>query len=52
MSPPSARGAETDESYERLHQAILRGDFQPHERLIENDLAQQYNVGRAAIRTA
>lgn len=52
MSPPSARGTETNESYERLHQAILRGDFQPNERLIENDLAQQYNVGRAAIRTA
>ena len=28
MSPPSARGTETDETYERLHQAILRGDFQ------------------------
>jgi len=52
MSPSSERGAETHQSYERLHQAILRGDFQPNERLIENDLAQQYNVGRAAIRTA
>lgn len=52
MSPSSERGAETHQSYEHLHQAILRGDFQPNERLIENDLAQQYNVGRAAIRTA
>lgn len=52
MGGPSKHGTEGDESYERLHQAILRGDFQPHERLIETDLAQQYNVGRAAIRTA
>src|SRR5690349_9939825 len=52
MSPSSERGAETHQSYEHLHQAILRGDFQPHERLIEVDLAAQYNVGRAAIRTA
>src|SRR5690242_5677774 len=52
MSPPAPRGTETDKSYEQLHHAILRGDFQPHERLIEVDLAAQYNVGRAAIRTA
>ncbi len=52
MGLPSERGTEGDEGYERLHQAILRGDFQPNERLIEMDLAQLYNVGRAAIRTA
>jgi len=52
MGLPSERGTEADEGYERLHQAILRGDFQPNERLIEMDLAQLYNVGRAAIRTA
>jgi DNA-binding GntR family transcriptional regulator len=51
MGLPSERGAEADEGYERLYQAILRGDFQPNERLIEMDLAQLYNVGRAAIRT-
>ena len=51
MGVPSQRGAEADEGYERLYQAILRGDFQPNERLIEMDLAQLYNVGRAAIRT-
>ena len=51
MSLPSERGTEADEGYERLYQAILRGDFQPNERLIEMDLAQLYNVGRAAIRT-
>jgi DNA-binding GntR family transcriptional regulator len=52
MGLPSERGTEADEGYERLYQAILRGEFQPNERLIEMDLAQQYNVGRAAIRTA
>jgi len=51
MGLTTERGTEADEGYERLYQAILRGDFQPNERLIEMDLAQQYNVGRAAIRT-
>ena len=51
MGLPSERGTEADEGYERLYQAILRGEFQPNERLIEMDLAQQYSVGRAAIRT-
>ena len=48
---PSERSTEVDEGYARLYQAILRGDFQPNERLIETDLARLYNVGRAAIRT-
>jgi DNA-binding GntR family transcriptional regulator len=52
MGSTSERGTGADEGYERLHQAILRGDFQPNERLIEIDLTQLYNVGRAAIRTA
>jgi DNA-binding GntR family transcriptional regulator len=52
MGVPSERGTEADEGYERLRQAILRGDFLPNERLIEMDLAQLYNVGRATIRTA
>jgi len=51
MGLASVRGTEADEGYERLYQAILRGEFQPNERLIEMDLAQLYNVGRAAIRT-
>ena len=51
MGLPSGRGSDADEGYERLYQAILRGDFQPTERLIDMDLAQQYQVGRAAIRT-
>ena len=52
MGLTTERGTEADASYERLYQAILRGEFQPNERLIEMDLAQLYNVGRAAIRTA
>jgi DNA-binding GntR family transcriptional regulator len=51
MGSTSERGTEADEGYERLYQAILRGEFQPNERLIEMELAQLYNVGRAAIRT-
>ena len=51
MGLPSERGTEADEGYERLYKAILRGEFQPNERLIEMDLVRQYNVGRAAIRT-
>ena len=51
MGLAAERGTEADEGYERLYQAILRGEFQPNERLIEMDLAEQYNVGRAAIRT-
>jgi DNA-binding GntR family transcriptional regulator len=51
MGVPSERGSEADEGYARLYQAILRGEFQPNERLIEMELAELYNVGRAAIRT-
>ena len=35
MGIPSERGTEAEEGYERLYQAILRGEFQPNERLIE-----------------
>ncbi len=52
MGLTTKRGTEADQSYDRLYQAILRGEFQPNERLIELDLAQRYTVGRAAIRTA
>ncbi len=41
-----------DECYTQLREAILRGEFQPNERLIEMDLAQFLGAGRAAIRTA
>lgn len=41
-----------DECYTQLRAAIMHGDFQPNERLIEIDLAQSLGAGRAAIRTA
>jgi DNA-binding GntR family transcriptional regulator len=41
-----------DECYTQLREAILQGEFQPNERLIEMDLAQSLGAGRAAIRTA
>ena len=52
MACTPEHGTESDESYNRLYHAIVRGDFQPNERLIECDLAKLYGVGRAAIRTA
>ena len=42
----------SDDGYEQLYRAILGGEFQPHERLIELELARRYGLGRAAIRTA
>lgn len=41
-----------EECYTQLREAIMRGAFQPNERLIEMDLAQSLGAGRAAIRTA
>jgi len=52
MDTQRGPGTETDESYARLHQAIVQGDLLPNERLVELELAQTYGVGRAAIRTA
>lgn len=47
-TPPMAR----DETYERLRQAILSGDLQPNERLVESDLVSTFAASRAAVRTA
>ena len=43
---------ETDPSYTQLHQAIVRGELSPNERLVEMELAQKFGVGRAAVRAA
>jgi DNA-binding GntR family transcriptional regulator len=43
---------ETDKAYAELHEAIVRGELLPNQRLIELDLAKQLGVGRSAIRTA
>lgn len=52
MADGSEKATESDESYARLHQAILSGQLLPNERLVELDLAKTYGVGRAAIRMA
>ncbi|TRV73047.1 GntR family transcriptional regulator [Streptomyces sp. 130] len=37
---------------ERLRKAILQGEMAPAQRLVENELAEQYDVTRASIRAA
>jgi DNA-binding GntR family transcriptional regulator len=37
---------------DRLRDAIISGDFQPNERLVEADLSVRYGAGRTAIRAA
>jgi DNA-binding GntR family transcriptional regulator len=46
------RTTETDDGYTLLRQAILSGELLPNERLIELDLSERFEIGRAAIRTA
>jgi DNA-binding GntR family transcriptional regulator len=37
---------------QQLRDAVLNGDFAPHQRLIEADLSERYRASRAAVRTA
>lgn len=37
---------------QQIRDAILRGDFVPHQRLIEADLSERFIATRAAVRTA
>jgi DNA-binding GntR family transcriptional regulator len=46
------RTTETDDGYTLLRQAILSGELLPNERLVELDLSERFEIGRAAIRTA
>jgi DNA-binding GntR family transcriptional regulator len=48
----STRTTETDDGYTLLRRAILEGELLPNERLVEHDLVQRFEIGRAAIRTA
>lgn len=41
-----------DDGYHRLRAAIVAGDLQPNERLVELDLSERLGIGRTAIRTA
>lgn len=42
------RGSEADEGYKQLYQAILQGEFQPNEHMIQMDLIQRYNDNETA----
>jgi DNA-binding GntR family transcriptional regulator len=52
MSKRPPRPATASDVTLRLREAIVRGSLMPNERLIEADLAAQYRVNRAHIRTA
>lgn len=41
-----------DDSYDRIRRAILTGELQPNERLVELELSERLGIGRTAIRTA
>ncbi|MBX5442560.1 MAG: GntR family transcriptional regulator [Solirubrobacteraceae bacterium] len=41
-----------DDCYARLRAAIVSGELQPNERLVELELSERLGFGRAAIRTA
>jgi DNA-binding GntR family transcriptional regulator len=44
--------AEPDPSYERLREAIVRGEIAPNSRLVEADLSSFFEMSRGAVRTA
>ena len=50
--PASIRASGIDDTYPRLRDAILHGQYMPNERLVETELARTLDSGRAAIRTA
>lgn len=52
MNAANQTKTEADRVYTELHQAIVRGELLPAQRLVELELAKQMGVGRAAIRTA
>ncbi|WP_114314087.1 GntR family transcriptional regulator [Thermus caldifontis] len=50
--PTVERPTEAQQAYQQIREAILRGELLPGQRLVEKDLAERYNLGRAAIRSA
>lgn len=50
--PALERATEVQQAYQRLREALLKGELLPGQRLVEKDLAERYGLGRAAIRTA
>ena len=49
---PEAASSAAANPCDRLRDAIVSGEFQPNERLVEADLALRYGAGRTAIRAA
>ena len=52
MAQTDKKPSDVDACYQRLHEAIVHGTLSPNQRLVELELAEQWGVGRAAIRTA
>jgi len=52
MTTTATDGPTRDDGYLRLRQAIVKGQLLPSQRLVELDLAGQFGMGRAAVRTA
>ncbi|WP_460773109.1 GntR family transcriptional regulator [Microbacterium sp. GXF7504] len=52
MSVITSGESAAEELTVRIREAILRGDFVPHQRLIEADLCERFTASRAAVRTA
>ena len=50
--PSERRSRLVNDPCDRLRDAIISGDFQPNERLVEADLSVRYGAGRTAIRAA
>lgn len=42
----------SDEVYEQLRQALIRGEIRPNERMVETDLAERLSASRTPIREA
>ena len=49
---PSTGEQAKQHAFAQLRQAILHGDMAPAQRLVENELAEQFGVTRASIRAA
>ena len=51
MAQTGKKPSDVDACYQRLHEAIVRGTLSPNQRLVELELAEQWGVGRATVRT-
>ena len=54
MPPSSSRAMQLARAdlTQQIRDAILGGEFAPHQRLIEADISERYDASRAAVRTA